>query len=92
MTEKVLSHDLKGEEMGDDWELIDERPAMEDESEIQNYFEFASVMTGDARKKSKQDTSLFKVRYAYSGELTRDKDGNVITREFCRKMLKATRS
>tara|TARA_R100000426_G_scaffold34414_1_gene27716 strand:+ start:1681 stop:3453 length:1773 start_codon:yes stop_codon:yes gene_type:complete len=88
-----LADDLisKGEEMGDDWELIDERPAMEDESQIQSYFEFASVMTGDARKKSKQDTSLFKVRYAYSGELTRDKDGNVITREFCRKMLKANR-
>jgi len=88
-----LADDLisKGEEIGDDWELIDERPAMEDESQIQGYFEFASVMTGDARKKSKQDTSLFKVRYAYSGELTRDKDGNVITREFCRKMLKANR-
>ena len=52
-----LADDLisKGEEMGDDWELIDERPAMEDESQIQNYFEFASVMTGDARKKSKHD-------------------------------------
>ena len=81
----------KGEEMGDEWELIDERLALEDESEIQKYFEFATVVTGDARKKSIQDTDLFRIRYAYSGDLTRDENGKVISREFCRKMLKANK-
>jgi len=81
----------KGEEMGDEWELIDERLALEDESEIQKYFEFATVVTGDARKKSIQDTDLFRIRYAYSGDLTRDENGKVVTREFCRKMLKANK-
>ncbi len=81
----------KGEDMGDEWQLIDERLALEDESEIQKYFEFATVVTGDARKKSIQDTDLFRIRYAYSGELTIDKKGNVVTREFCKKMLKANK-
>ena len=75
----------KGEEMGDEWELIDERPALDDETEIQNYFEFASVMTGDARKKSVQDTSLFRIRYKYTaGRSTEGK-----SREFCKKMMAA---
>ena len=81
----------KGEEMGDEWELIDERLALEDESEIQKYFEFATVVTGDARKKSIQDTDLFRIRYAYSGDLTKDENGKVVSREFCRKMLKANK-
>ena len=92
-TAPSIADDLinEGEEMGDEWELIDEREALEDESEIQNYFQFASVVAGDARKKSIQDTDLFRIRYAYSGELTRDADGKVVTREFCRKMLRANR-
>ena len=74
----------KGEEMGDEWELIDERPALDDETEIQNYFEFASVMTGDARKKSVQDTSLFRIRYKYTaGRSTKGE-----SREFCKKMMR----
>ena len=77
----------KGEEMGDEWELIDERPALDDETEIQNYFEFASVMTGDARKKSVQDTSLFRIRYKYTaGRSTEGK-----SREFCKKMMAANK-
>ena len=77
----------KGEEMGDEWELIDERPALDDETEIQNYFEFASVMTGDARKKSVQDTSLFRIRYKYTaGRSTKGE-----SREFCKKMMAANK-
>jgi hypothetical protein len=77
----------KGEEMGDEWELIDERPALDDETEIQNYFEFASVMTGDARKKSVQDTSLFRIRYKYTaGRSTKGE-----SREFCQKMMAANK-
>ena len=84
-----LADDLiaKGEEMGNDWILLDERPAFEDESEIQNYFEFASVVTGDARKKSEQDTSVFRVRYVYTaGRSTKGE-----SREFCKKMMAANR-
>ncbi len=83
LADKVLDN---GEDIDlDEWELIDEREALEDESNIKNYFEFASVITGDARKKSMQDTSLFKIRYAYSGEIGDN------TREFCKKMIQANK-
>lgn len=77
----------KGEEMSEEWQLIDEQPAFEDESEINNYFQFASVITGDARKKSSQDTSVFKIRYVYTAG--RSTEGE--SREFCRKMMAANK-
>ena len=77
----------KGEEIDDDWLLLDEQPAFEDETEINNYFEFASVITGDARKKSSQDTSIFKIRYVYTaGRSTEGK-----SRDFCQKMMAANK-
>ncbi len=86
-TSGSIADDLinEGEELNDEWELIDEREAFEDETEINKYFQFANVMTGDARKKSIQDTDLFRIRYAYAGELKQN------TRQFCRKMLAANR-
>ena len=77
----------KGEELGEEWQLIDERPAFEDESEIINYFEFASVVTGDARKKSGQDTDIFRIRYVYTAG--RSTEGE--SREFCKKMMAANK-
>ena len=77
----------QGEDIGEDWELIDERPAFEDESDIKNYFEFASVITGDGRKKSVQDTSLFRIRYVYTAG--RSTEGE--SREFCKKMMAANK-
>jgi len=74
------------DEMGDDWILIDESIAGENEDQIKNYFEFATVVTGDARKKSKQDSSLFRIRYAFAGDIESN------TREFCRKMVNASKS
>ena len=74
------------DEMGDDWILIDESIAGENEDQIKNYFEFATVVTGDARKKSKQDSSLFRIRYAFAGDIESN------TREFCRKMVTASKS
>ena len=74
------------DEMGDDWILIDESIAGDNEDEIKNYFEFATVVTGDARKKSKQDSSLFRIRYAYAGDIESN------TREFCKKMVNASKS
>ena len=77
----------KGEEIDDDWLLLDEQPAFEDETEINNYFKFASVITGDARKKSSQDTSIFKIRYVYTaGRSTEGK-----SRDFCQKMMAANK-
>jgi hypothetical protein len=77
----------KGEELGEEWQLIDERPAFEDESEIINYFQFASVVTGDARKKSGQDTDIFRIRYVYTAG--RSTEGE--SREFCKKMMAANK-
>ena len=77
----------KGEELGEEWQLIDERPAFEDESEIQNYFQFASVVTGDGRKKSNQDTDIFRIRYVYTAG--RSTEGE--SREFCKKMMAANK-
>jgi hypothetical protein len=74
------------DEMGDDWILIDESIAGDNEDEIKNYFEFATVVTGDARKKSKQDSSLFRIRYAYAGDIESN------TREFCKKMVNASKA
>jgi hypothetical protein len=77
----------KGEEYGDDWILVDEQPALEDETQIQDYFAFAKVVSGDARKRSTQDTDIFRVRYAYTaGRKTEGK-----SREFCKKMLAANK-
>jgi hypothetical protein len=77
----------KGEQLGEEWQLIDERPAFEDESEIINYFQFASVVTGDARKKSGQDTDIFRIRYVYTAG--RSTEGE--SREFCKKMMAANK-
>ena len=89
LADKILDN---GEDIDlDEWELIDEREALEDETQIKNYFQFASVITGDARKKSIQDTDLFRIRYAYSGDLSTDDEGNIVTRDFCRKMLQANK-
>ena len=77
----------KGEIMDDEWELLNETPALDDESQIRDYFEFARVVSGDSRKKDKQDTSLFKIRYKYTaGRSTEGK-----SREFCKKMLSANK-
>ena len=77
----------KGEDIGDDWELLNETPALNDETEIKDYFEFARVVSGDARKKDEQDTSLFRIRYKYTaGRSTKGE-----SREFCKKMLAANK-
>ncbi len=86
-TASTLLDNTKGEIMDDEWQLLNETPAFDDESEIKNYFEFASVVSGDSRKKDKQDTSLFRIRYKYTaGRSTKGE-----SREFCKKMLAANR-
>lgn len=67
----------------DKWELIDERECSEmtlNEQQLNTVFEFSSVPK-TSRKNSKQDTSLFKIRYAYEG-----KEPKKDSREFCSKV------
>ena len=72
-----------GEVIGDDWEIIENERCDEitfSESDL-NLIELAQApKTSD--KKSKQDTSLFKVRYQYAGS----KQGE---RDFCNKVIEA---
>lgn len=76
-----------GEDYSDEWEAIDFRDCHDitlKENDLNVIFKFASIPKSDARTKSEQDTSLFKIRYAYAG----DTNGE---REFCKKILKANK-
>lgn len=77
-----------GEEMDDDWELIDARRVDYDEEDKMNaLWSFARVPSGKPQAKSEQDNELIKVRYAYMPKVT-GKNGNP-SREFCQKMVNA---
>ena len=84
----LSSHNLeslisKGEVVGDDWEIIENERCDEitfSESDL-NLIELAQTPK-TSNKKSKQDTSLFKVRYQYAGA----KKGE---RDFCNKVLES---
>ncbi len=73
----------KGEEIDlNEWEAIDERNCSEmtlNEHQLNKVFEFATTPK-TADKKSNQDTSLFKIRYAYAGNPQPE-------REFCQKVM-----
>ena len=73
----------KGEIVGDDWEIIENERCDEitfSEGDL-NLIELAQTPK-TSNKKSKQDTSLFKVRYQYAGA----KKGE---RDFCNKVLES---
>jgi hypothetical protein len=81
----------KGEEIGDEWELIDEVPVdyeLEEARDAMWTFARAIVPEGDrpTAGKSDQDTELIKVRYVYAPNSVSDN-----SREFCRKMVGAGR-
>ena len=72
-----------GEVVGDDWEIIENERCDEitfSEGDL-NLIELAQAPK-TSNKKSKQDTSLFKVRYQYAGS----KKGE---RDFCNKVIEA---
>ena len=74
-----------GEEIGDDWELIDSREVDYDaEDTLDALFTFARVPSSNPNGKSKQDNELIKVRYAYAPGTADEK-----SRDFCRKMVNA---
>lgn len=77
-----------GEEMDDDWELIDARRVDYDEEDKMNaLWNFAKVPSGKPQAKSEQDNELVKVRYAYMPKVT-GKNGNP-SRDFCQRMVNA---
>lgn len=74
----------KGEDLDlETYEIIDQRATAEitlRETSLNTIFQLASVPKGDARKRSEQDTSLFKIRYKYAGNQNPE-------REFCQKVM-----
>jgi len=73
-----------GEIITDEWECIDEieQKDIPNISELTLNIQLATVPSSFPSVKSEQDTSLFKIRYKYSGNQTPE-------REFCQKMMKA---
>ena len=79
--------DALGEDISDDWELIDESPVdYETEAVKDALWAFASVPSSNPNGKSEQDTEIIKVRYVYSPQsLQAD------SRSFCKKMVAASK-
>jgi hypothetical protein len=84
ITEKITNALMpKGEEMSDDWELVDERPVDYEKEELRNAaFTFAEVIQSSPNQISEQDTSIIKVRYKY----TSTKQASGASRDFCAMM------
>lgn len=92
LSEEVFNFDSIGEEINDEWLLVDSRKVDYDEEitldeELENLkpkksFLAKLVSTGIARgnAKSEQDGNIFKTRYRYMGETSSD------SRVFCSKM------
>ena len=83
--------DALGEDMSDDWELIDESPVDNETEAVKDaLWAFARAIVPEASRptggKSEQDTEIIKVRYVYSPNSVQDD-----SREFCKKMVAARR-
>jgi hypothetical protein len=83
--------DEVGEEIGDEWELIDEVEVDYDLEETRDaMWAFARAIVPEGNRptagESEQDTDLIKVRYVYAPDTVSDN-----SREFCRKMVSAGR-
>lgn len=68
----------------EEWELIDEQCIDGEPTLTETTLKLASVPSSFPNVSSEQDTSLFKIRYQYSGDGTGE-------REFCSKMIKANK-
>ena len=79
--------DALGEDMSDEWELIDESPVDYDTEAVKDaLWAFASVPSSNPNGKSEQDTEIIKVRYVYSPKSVQDD-----SRSFCKKMVAASK-
>ena len=78
----------QGEELDDEWELIDSRKVDYDTEASQDaMWTFAEVPSGKPQAKSEQDNEVIKVRYAYAPKKT-GLNGNE-SRDFCKRMVAA---
>ena len=78
----------------DNWDLVDERQVDYDQEEaLDKMLGLASTGTARPNSKSDQDGEVenlrFKVRYQYAPLKTTEKDGQNVSRDFCRKMVSA---
>jgi len=77
-----------GEEIDEEWELIDARKVDYETEAIQDaMWTFATVPSGKPQAKSEQDNELIKVRYAYMPKVTGTP--NHESRDFCKRMVNA---
>ena len=75
----------KGEEMSDEWELIDESPVDYDLEKARDaMWAFARVPSSNPNGKSEQDTEIIKVRYTYAPKSTQESSSS-----FCKQMVNA---
>ena len=77
----------QGEELTEDWELIDERLFdAETEAAQDALWAFAKVPSSKPQAESNMDNDIIKIRYAYDGANT-----GADSRDFCAKMMSAQR-
>jgi len=86
--------DFGEDENLDEWELVDERPVDYDQEEaLDKMLGLASTGSARPNAKSEQDGQSgdlrFKVRYQYAPLQTTTKNGENVSRDFCRKMVAA---
>ena len=86
--------DFGEDENLDDWELVDERPVDYDQEEaLDKMLGLASTGSARPNAKSEQDGEAgdlrFKVRYQYAPLQTTTKNGENVSRDFCKKMVTA---
>ena len=84
-TDDILADELMG--LGEtldseEWELLDSREYRSDDPISETSFKLAYAPSNFPMKDSEQDTSIFKIRYSYTGNLNPQ-------REFCRKMVQS---
>lgn len=90
---------LDGEDIGEDWELVDSREWSEDNSSIEEWAnakiklskstfqQFKDFITSKPSKESQLDKSIYKVRYSYQ-----EKYSSENSRQFCKSMMARTRN
>lgn len=84
------------EENLDEWELVDERPVdYQTEEALDKMIGLASTGIAKPNGKSEQDGSVgefnYKVRYQYAPLKYTEKEGKVVSRTFCKKMVDAAK-
>ena len=80
-----------GEELDEEWELIDARKVDYDTEDAQDaMWAFATVPSGKPQASSEQDNELIKVRYAYMPKVTGSQGTATYgSRDFCQRMVNA---